>query len=75
MDTEATGQKDVRADLYFETIEGEWTAADQLQFFEGEKNDLKEGLWKEVGGADWPGVQSGRGQLFDQQWRKGQHWK
>jgi len=63
------------ANLYFEVTEGEWTAADQLQFFEGEKVDLKEGLWKEPDAANWSGVQAGRGQLFEQQWRKGHHWK
>ena len=46
----------------------EWTAADQMIFFAGERVDIHQGLWKRTG---WDGVESGRGLSQEQQWRNG----
>lgn len=44
----------------------EWTSADQLKQFAGDKIDEEQhGPFR----ADWPGIAAGRGILFEQRWR------
>ena len=54
--------------LYYDEWIGEWTSADQLTHFAGEKTDLSQGCWRK---ETWPGVLSGRGQSYDENWRGG----
>ena len=56
-----------------ETPSGQWTTADQLHYFEGETVDTRQGEWKPDPNNSWPGTESGRGRLFEEQWRRGQH--
>ncbi len=49
----------------------EWTSADQLHHYSGETNDMHQGQWRPHAGDDWPGVQSGRGVAYNEQWRRG----
>ncbi|MBT6153840.1 MAG: prepilin peptidase [Planctomycetaceae bacterium] len=55
-----------------ELVEEGWGPADQLSFFAGEKVDVDVGGWKESAQPDnsWPGSAAGRGQSFNQRWRR-----
>jgi leader peptidase (prepilin peptidase)/N-methyltransferase len=55
-----------------ELPEKDWTSADQLTFYAGEKVDVDVGGWKESAQPDnsWPGSATGRGQAFTQRWRR-----
>ncbi|MAT14561.1 MAG: hypothetical protein CMJ46_04745 [Planctomyces sp.] len=55
--------------------EGEWSSADQLHYFEGEQEDPNQGKWFSDHNTRWPGVESGRGRLYYEQWKRGHHWK
>ena len=46
---------------------GEWSAADQNQFFAGEHVDRHTGRWRDR--DDWPGAASCAGSLFNERWR------
>jgi len=51
----------------YETEEyAEWTSADQLLHFSGEKVEKDQGNWKK---DDWPGLSSGRGSFQLEQWK------
>ncbi len=54
--------------LYFDEYEGEWTSADQLTYLQGENVDHQQGRWRN---DCWPGMQSGRGTSYNDQWRRG----
>lgn len=45
-----------------------WTAADQNQFFSGEKVDLQTGGWRT---SQWDGNHSARGTMYVERWRHG----
>lgn len=47
---------------------GEWGPGDQLTYIAGEASELGQGQWRDDG---WAGRWSSRGQLHDQQWRRG----
>ncbi|MFV0445999.1 MAG: prepilin peptidase [Planctomycetaceae bacterium] len=52
---------------YSDETVGEWTAADQNQFFAGEQVDRHFGRWRQS--SDWPGAAAGRGSLHHERWR------
>ncbi|MEZ6047327.1 MAG: A24 family peptidase [Planctomycetaceae bacterium] len=54
---------------------GQWTSADQLQYFEGETVDQNQGKWFTEQQTRWPGTEAGRGRLHYEQWKRGHHWK
>ncbi|MCA9052268.1 MAG: prepilin peptidase [Planctomycetaceae bacterium] len=47
---------------------GEWTAADQTQYYAGEQVDRFTGQWRQP--DHWPGTAAGRGTLFQERWRR-----
>jgi len=51
----------------YEWVE-EWTSADQLTHYAGERIDEQQGQWKL---PQWDGATSGRGLTHDLQWRNG----
>jgi leader peptidase (prepilin peptidase)/N-methyltransferase len=60
----ALGIEPVPDDILFEG----WGPGDQAAYLAGEASELEQGQWKSDG---WPGRWSGRGQVHDQQWRRG----
>ncbi|MCA9042455.1 MAG: prepilin peptidase [Planctomycetaceae bacterium] len=54
---------------------GQWTSADQLQYFEGEQEDPNQGKWHSDNNTRWPGTESGRGRLHYERWKRGHRWK
>ena len=50
-----------------EEVFEEWPSANQLLFFEGEKVDDQQGLWRQQN--RWQGIDAGRGQQYVEQWR------
>ncbi len=53
--------------LYDSAFLNEWTSADQLFHFSGEKINLDQGNWKK---EHWEGLYSSRGQAQQNQWKK-----
>lgn len=52
------------------SAEPEWTSADHLTFYNGERPDEQTGLWRR---PEWPGSRAGRGLSGSHHWRHGSH--
>lgn len=51
-----------------EQLEGEWTSADHLMYYNSERPDIQTGQWSR---SEWPGQRAGQGTARYHQWRHG----
>ena len=63
------GKRMLGISLYEEDVESEWTQADSMLHYAGEKIDEQQGQWKR---PTWEGSLSGRGLRQNDVWRGGE---